>query len=88
VVPSVESGQAREQIFMSDQQQPWNSQQVQLMQKRMQETLQTIIDQMDLRKWSVEKALASGGADDLIHRAESIYDFVVAPAADVRVTIE
>jgi len=67
-----------------------NAQQVAQIESKIRLAIEQAINGMNLRKWAVEQALSlpPNAPDDRMGFANSVYDFVCAPLADVKVTIE
>lgn len=68
------------------------AQQLQQMRKRMEEILQNIRDQAELRKQCIEMAIRASPSDttgaEIMVLAEKMLEFMTKPAQDVRVTID
>lgn len=69
-----------------------NGQQISAMQAQMQAALSKAVTSMDLRKYAMQMVAEHPhlrtGDTDMIQSAQRVYDFLTAPAADVKVTIE
>ncbi len=65
---------------MADQQ--LNAQQVAAVNERFNQHVSQVIDQLKLRRWAAEMALAEKGNADPVALAQKLYDFVVKPALE------
>lgn len=68
---------------MSDDQ-PLNGQQIQAMQRQFQDALRKVISDTDLRKLALDYACKVAPGNPL-DQAQKMYDFLSAPASEVRI---